>query len=164
MAPPHLPSDQRDVVAAHKHDTVLHVVAGRRPCATWLARVRAAFPAPKRGAYGRRVQCAGFDAANGIDTATSWALVILLCPGDDLAPVAKWAGRLPNNQLRRIRILLHPSAQDAQLEAWNNATGTEAKATKVPDANRLIQEAAAHLNHVTYPDFASSPVRGLPPA
>lgn len=143
---------------------VLHVLAGSGPCEDWLARVQEAFPAPKRRDYGRRVQCGGFDAATRIGTKTSWALVILVCPGDDLTGLAEWASRLSNNQLRRIRILLHPSAQDEQLAAWTKATGAEAKAATVPNANRLIQDAAAHLNHVTYQDFAPSPVRGLPPA
>ncbi len=163
MSPPRLPSDQREVIAAHKHDTVLHVLSGSRPCHDWAGRVRKAFPPPKRREYGRRVNVAGFDATAQIDTKSSWALVIVLCAADDLAGLAAWAKRLPSSHLRRIRFLLHPNADEAQLRPWIVATGQEPRAATVAIATRLVQEAAAHLNQVTYEDHAPNPPRGFSP-
>lgn len=163
MSPPRLPSDQRDVIAAHKHDTVLFVLAGNRPCRDWVARVGQAFPAPKRRDYGRRVLVGDFGSVARIDPKKSWALVLVVCPADDLMGVARWAKRLPRGQLRRIRILLHPSASEAQLAPWTTAMGQEPRAARVIAANRLIQEAAAHLNQVTYEDHAPNAARGLAP-
>lgn len=78
-----IPPAQRDVIQKHWRSTPAYVVANVPPCLD--LRDQATLP------KGRRYEPKDFQDLDSITPPKSWAMAVVLCPGDTLEAVAAWA-------------------------------------------------------------------------
>ena len=106
--------DDRVVIQKHWKDTPTYLVANQPPCLD--LRDQAALP------KGRRYEAASFAALATIRPPASWAMGVILCPGDTLADVAAWAARNKVQDANRILIFHRPDVGlKAALQPWREA-------------------------------------------
>lgn len=98
------------VVARHWKDTAGYLVTGREPCIS-IAK------AEVRHVRRRLKQVAHADLGD-VDPPASWFMAVLVCAGDDLAPLAAWA---KGREVGRIHFYLHAEAKALQLAPWRDA-------------------------------------------
>jgi hypothetical protein len=156
--PPTLPSDIRDVVLAHKHDTILFVVALGDLCRPWAQRSVDAIPPPRRSGeerYGRDVRLVDPEGVRETQRQRSWALAVLLCGGDP-APLVHWANQLPARDLGRIRFFL--CADQTVPAAWPD---NHAEYVDLASPRRLTHHLLSLLIEQVYRDFAPQKPPGV---
>jgi hypothetical protein len=109
-----LPPGHRDTVKRHWKGTPAYVVANVPPCLA--LRDQATLP------KGRRFEAAAFRDLGAIRPPKSWAMAVILCPGDTLAEVAAWAVRHKVQDGNRF-LFFHAPGVDlrAALEPWRAA-------------------------------------------
>ncbi|MCA1814536.1 MAG: hypothetical protein LC624_11400 [Halobacteriales archaeon] len=144
MADP--PSDFRSVVRAHHGASEGILVAGREPCITIAQDER-------RSVRGRSFRIVAPEQLPLVGVGASWIMAVLLCPGDDAAPVARWV-RGGGHDARRVLFYLHPDTDlRAALEPWARA-GLVAGATwTVASWKQLHKHLGAHWNVRIFDDF-----------
>lgn len=135
-----------DVVRAHHGDSDGVLVAGREPCLS-IAHDESTNVA------GRSFQVVPPDELHELELRPSWAMAVLLCPGDGTGTVADWV-RSTDRDPDRIVHYLHPDTdtRDA-LGAWHEA-GLPIRSTwTVRDWRELHKHFGAHWNNVVHDDF-----------
>lgn len=164
--PPTLTPTQRGVIAAHKHDTVLHLLAAPnhlRPLADAVARRIAAPRTAKGQAYGRVVRrVPKDDPGRFASTATSWCLAVLLGPDPDWPNLLRMGRRLGVNGRFRIQFHLPDHLDPIQaLDPWTTLTSTPEFAD-YSDENNLLKHVLEQLNNQSLRDHAGGSVLGIP--
>ncbi len=163
MSPPTLTSDQRSVIAAHKHDTTLFLLAA--PATGRLAdEVQRRIPKARRHGdrlYGRKVERIPGDDPTQAPRPKSWTMAVILHADFDLGGLIPWARRLATRDQQRIRFHYRPPFDpDRFLTPW-----TEIQASPVhfahDDTNGLIQHCLEQLNAQTYLDHQHDGIPGI---
>lgn len=166
--PPESPSDRHAVIAAHKHDTTLFILAFSPACTAWLRAAKERIGAPRqagpRQSYGRVAKTVKADGLRRISSARSWALGVLLCPEDDLSLLVAWARGLPGKSLARVRFFAAPTTDpDPILRTWNRAFNPLTDLLRPANPNQLARELLKLLNDWIYNDHAPHRPPGAPP-
>lgn len=136
----------RDVVAAHHRDSDAILVAGREPYITIAREERAKV-------RGRTFRVVRFDEVEGLTVRRSWAMAVLVCPGDDVAPVARWvlAG---DRDPRRVVFYLHPRVDiHRALAPWHREGLQVHTMRRVTGWKQLHKHFGAHWNVRVWDDF-----------
>ncbi len=109
-----VPPTFRDVVQKHWRSTPAYVVANVPPCLG--LRDQAILP------KGRRYEATAFGDLASITPPKSWAMAVILCPGDTLDDVAAWAMRHKVEDGNRS-LFFHVAGVDlrAALAPWREA-------------------------------------------
>jgi hypothetical protein len=139
-------SHRRDVVHPHRFETLAVLVADREPCLA-LAHEDASRQT------GRAFQVLEPAGLPSFRFPASWAMAVILCPGNDTADVARWATRAGAHP-GRVSFFHHPDTDVRKaLAAWD-AAGLPVlnawPAARWSDLSRLF---GAHLNSVAHDDF-----------
>ncbi len=97
------PADWTGVVVAHKHDCKAFIVSSHHPSCLKMARDEVKH-------INRWMEARTFDDLP--DVPDSWFMAVIVCPGDDLTPLAAW---MSTHGGERVRFYLHPGADTAAL-------------------------------------------------
>lgn len=104
------PADFASVVAKNWRKTTGYIVTGHEPCIT-IGR-------DEMRHVERRLIVAGLGDVHRLRPGSSWFMAVIVCAGDDLAGLARWAqGRDPH----RVHFYLHAGAHARQLAPWRDA-------------------------------------------
>ena len=114
---------RRAVILAHMHDTLTYLATGQPACDAIRDKEAAATrPRVTPQRTGRRIRPMKIADLGVLRPEGSWLLVVLLCPGDDVGSLTRWASRLPVLDRRRIRLFQHPDVDLAvALAPWMKA-------------------------------------------
>lgn len=165
--PPAIPSEQRDVVVAHKHDTTLYVAAESGRCIARRDELVGRIPparTTRQGQYGRHVVAVGPDDFTSIPTDESWCLAVLVCPGDRMDRLLAWArGGLEAAHYARIRFYVDAELDEIQaVEPWTSVVSPVADVVRPRNEKEFIRVALTQLNDQIYADFAPDKPPGVP--
>lgn len=140
-----VPPLQRDVIRRHWRSTPAYVVANVPPCLG--LRDQAVLP------KGRRYAAASFRDLEGIKPAKSWALAVILCPGDTLHAVASWAVRHRVEDGNRF-LVFHVDGVDlrAALAPWRDAGYGLPMLVQVATWREMAAILGQHLNNTILRD------------
>ncbi len=164
---PSIPSEQRAVIVAHKHDTVLYVLAESEACAGRRDRLVARIPEPRKtaqGAYGRRVRGIGPEELDEVATIDSWCLAVLVCAGDRMKRLVTWArGGLEAAQFARVRFYVDTKLDPIPaVEPWISGVSPVADVVTPAKETMLTRLALNQLNDQNYADHAPRKPPGVP--
>jgi hypothetical protein len=163
---PSLPSEHRDVVAAHKHDTVLYVLAEDAACRTRRGDLLGRIPVPRNtpaGTYGRHARAIDPADLRRFPSEPSWCMAVLACANDALERLVAWARGAGSAHLWRIRFYVDPPADPIKvLEPWTLAVSPLVDAFEAPSLNALTQAVLVQLNDQVYADHALRKPPGVP--
>lgn len=140
--------DDRAVIRKHWRETPLHLVANQPPCLD--LRDQAAIP------KGRRYEASSFVGLSRIKPSGSWAMGVILCPGDTLARVAAWA--LENEVQDGDRFLFfHRPDVDLKraLEPWRESGYGLPLLVEVETWADMAQILGRHLNNIILRDHTA---------
>lgn len=141
-------SHRRNVVHPHRFDTLGILVAGQEPC------ISVATEQALRQS-GRRFVILDPAAVRTLAPPPSWAMAVLLCPGDDTALVAAWGARI-NVDPSRIAFYYHPKVDVRKaLRAWDEAGLPAWNTWEVASWKDLSRKFGAILNNVCHDDFCA---------
>jgi len=144
-------SHRRDVVHPHRLDTLCIIVADRQPCLA-LASEDALKQTGRRFRVLSQAELAAFEPP------ASWAMGVILCPGDDTANVARWFARHRAHP-GRVSFHYHPTVDlQAALGAWAEAGHPIHSAWPATKWGDLSSKLGAHLNSVAHDDHCSDPL------
>lgn len=87
-------------MAAHHRKTTGFVLAPSRPCVD--------IREEEVRAIHRNLRPVGVEDLPRLRLPASWILAAIVCPGDDLRPLAEWAGALARDAVDRVRLYAHP--------------------------------------------------------
>lgn len=140
------------MVRRHHKNTVAYLLADHSPCTTLrdeeIERINRKLVPIESG-----------DLAD-LNPSGSWFLAVVLCPGDDLQPLARWTVPLPKGDRDRIRFYAHPEADLVKaLEPWYNAGLEDPLMEIVHDWRSLHPPFGRDLNDRVYRDAS---VKGNP--
>lgn len=161
--PPSLPPDQRSVIAAHKHDTTLYLLAGSGPLANTADAVHTRIPAPRttaQGAYGRRVTRVASDDPARFQPTGSWCLAILVDASTDWNRLVLMGRRLGVEPLTRIRFHFPVGVNETIFDPWAELTSTPMY-DLYRDVPELVRHVLEQLNDQNHRDHAGGAVPGL---
>lgn len=161
--PPSLPPDQRSVIAAHKHDTTLYLLAESPSLWKTADAVRTRIPAPRttpQGAYGRRVDRVASDDPAQFQPTGSWCLAILVGASTDWKAFVLMGRRLGVEPLTRMRLHLPAGVNETVLDPWAELTSTPRYAA-FADVPELVRHVLEQLNEQNHRDHAGGAVPGL---
>lgn len=139
------PSDYAAIVRAHHAATTGYVAAQGEDCLSIrdeeIARIR------------RKLEPLALDQLAKVDTGGSWLLGVILCPGDDVTPLARWVARSPQAVRRRVRLYAHPDVDlvDA-LAPWYAADLDDPRVHIVSDFATFHRRFGNDLNDQVYED------------
>ena len=151
------------MIAAHKHDTTLFLLASPPSLAKIADAVRKRIPAPRitaHGAYGRPVSRVRSDDAATFRPTGSWCLAILVDPSTDWKPLILMGRRLGVEPLTRIRFHLPTGVSEAILEPWGELSSTP-RYDVYGDARELVRHVLEQLNDQNHRDHSGGTVPGL---
>jgi len=161
--PPTLPPDKRTVIAAHKHATTLHILAGSGPLSKIADAVRTKIPQPRttpQGAYGRPVTRVASDDPAKFQPTGSWCLALLVDASTAWEPLVRMGRRVGVEPLSRIRFHLAAGIKDSILEPWGELNSTP-QYDAFDDVNELVRHVLEQLNDQNHRDHAAGAVPGL---
>lgn len=104
------PPDFSKVVAANWKDTTAYLVAGHQPCIK-IGKDELHF-------VKRRMVFVDLAMIRTIEPEESWFMGVIVCPGDDLVPLSKWA---MDQEAERVHFYLHEDADTRLLVPWRDA-------------------------------------------
>ena len=131
----------RDTVATHWRDTTAYLLSLREPCIT-IQRDELRVVQANRVLVGLDAK-----ALNAWKPTKSWFMAVLLCPGDDLEPLAVWVERTGADPAR-IHFYVHRE-QDVQgfMRVWHAAGfPTDAVDSGIEDWRRFHRLFGLHLS------------------
>lgn len=103
--------DWTAIVRAHWRQVTAYIVSSHHPSCIRMAKDEVTH-------IQRVMQWIALDGIAALRPARRWFMAVIICPGDDLAPLAKWAkGRAAD----RIHFYLHADADPQQLAPWRDA-------------------------------------------
>lgn len=147
---PDAPGDYVAVVRAHRMGTLAYVVADSGNCldiqAHEVARVR-----------GRSLRTITSADLPRLRPPASWAMAVVLCPGDTTEALAAWAHKLPPPELDRIWFDEHPGVEpDKAYAAWVESGLAMPLRDVVRDFATFHTLFGDDLNDRIYADFAGA--------
>jgi hypothetical protein len=104
------PPDFASVVAKHWKETTAYIVTGREPCVS-IGRDEVLH-------VERRLVPVAWDEVARLRPGRSWLMAVILCPGDDVEGLARWAA---SKDATRVHFYLHARAHLKQLAPWRDA-------------------------------------------
>ena len=137
------PQDYVPVVRAHHKKTACYLLVAREPC-IGIAQDEA-------NAIDRNIQIVSHEDLEDLDLPPSWLLAFVVCPGDSVAPLARWV-KARRARGRRIRFFLHPSTDDNVLRSWEAAGLGLARGVAVSTWQELHPHLGRALNDTVYLD------------
>lgn len=138
------PSDWTPVVRTHKHDCKAFIVSSHHPSCLEMAKDEARHI--DRWMESRTLD----DLPNKLPR--SWFMAVLVCPGDDLTPLAAW---MKHHGDERVRFYLHAKADAASLAPVKDA-GHElrhVRPERYATYGRMHQRLGLDLSDQIYEDF-----------
>lgn len=139
-------SHRRDVVHPRRLDTLGILVASRDPCLAIATE-----DALKQ--TGRKFSIVAPEEVKATRFPRSWAMGVILCPGDDTEELAHWAKRRTVHP-GRVSFYYHFQAEPGEvLRAWSEAGLAIPSAWPVAKWSDLSRKFGAHLNSVSHDDF-----------
>ncbi len=127
------------------------IVAGRQPC----IKIRDDEVANVR----RSLVALSMDAVSTLEPPASWAMAVILCPGDDTRVLATWAAARRVNRAR-IWFYMYPSAGFDVFTAWREAGFRGDQVNQAGSWQELHSRFGQVLNSQVYADWRG----GLPPS
>jgi hypothetical protein len=143
------PADLLRTVREHAPETEGYLLASAQPC---LAVDEAALRASRRVVRIHPGELAGLRPGR------SWAMAVLVCPGEDTSAVAEWA-RARRAEAHRVWFYLHPDASREALRPWREAGYRTERVETVRTWRELSTLLGLAVNDVVYRDFADAPTR-----
>ena len=140
--------DDREIIRRHWKDCPTYLVANQPPCLD--LRDQAALP------KGRRYEASSFATLAALRPPASWAMGVILCPGDTLEEVAAWA--LSNKVQDANRILIfHRTDVDlkAALGPWRQAGYGLPMLVEVETWVDMAQILGRHVNNTILRDHTA---------
>lgn len=130
MAGAPFPPDWHDVVRQHFGATVGYVAAQSGTCLEFQTKESR----PPRGRVpGRDFKPLSPNSLPELRPPASWFLGVILCPGDDVAPIAKWHSGLKAPQRDRVVLFVHPEFRSGRIAtAWAEAGGPLPQVVPLP--------------------------------
>lgn len=161
-----LTPDHRSVIAAHKHDTTLHLLAaasGLGPLADATAKAIAPPRTTRTGqAYGRPVLRVPDDDPAGFEPTGSWCVAILVDASTDWKSLLQMGRRLGVNGRSRTQFHLSHRFDPVKIfDPWTALASTVDYAAYVNRKN-LLKHVLEQLNHQNLRDHAAGSVPGIP--
>lgn len=145
MAEP-FPPNPRDVVHPHRLETVGYLLATSPPC------TRIAADELRIGK--RTLSTLGRGETPPASRPKSWALAILVCPGDTLGTIAPWVRGLAAKDRERVYVFFHPDTDRvAALAPWYDAGLDDPITSLAHDFKSFHKAFGARMNLQTYVDF-----------
>jgi hypothetical protein len=134
------------VVRAHRGKTVAFVLADTGTCLDIqrdkVARVR-----------GRALRAIASSDLGRLRLPASWAMAVVLCPGDTTDALAAWASKLDHADVERISFYEHPDVDPAlAYRGWSGAWLPMPNRDVVKDFASLHRRFGNDLNDRTYQD------------
>lgn len=105
---------------------------------------------------GRRYEASSFVGLAALKPTTSWAMGVILCPGDTMAQVAAWAIRNKVQDTNRIRIVHRPEVDlRTALAPWRSAGFGLPLLVEVETWVDMAQILGRHLNNIILRDHTA---------
>jgi hypothetical protein len=124
------PVGWHQVVREHFSRTAGYVVAQSGACLDIQSQER---KHPKGRVRGRDFQPLTPEALKTLESPGSWFMGIILCPGDNVEPYAKWSAGLDARDRDRIVFFAHPDVSADEIDdAWSRATGSHPQIVPLP--------------------------------
>ena len=140
--------DDRKIIRGHWKGTPTYLVANQPPCLD--LRDQAAIP------KGRRYAAASFADLGTIQPSASWAMGVVLCPGDTLAEVAIWAVHNGVQDANRILVFHRPDVDlKAALRPWREAGYGLPLLVEVEAWLDMAQILGKHINNTILRDHSA---------
>lgn len=114
------PKGWHEIVRENYTKTTGYIVAESGKC---LDVQQAETRGPGSKVRGRQFEPIHPEVLKQLKTPTSWFLGVVLCPGDDVTPIAAWYLSLKSEDRERVVLYAHPDLDPATAEAAWNATG-----------------------------------------
>lgn len=148
MKPDDFPS-WHATVRAHWPKTTGFLLAFRQPCI-------AIRDQEIQAASGRVLVAGGIEDLEEWRPPKSWILGVLICPGDDVGPVAQWI-QARKADASRVWFYLQPDVEVSVLEPWEQAGHPADQYDSAADWKQLHKRFGLALNDQVYADWKDVP-------
>lgn len=140
------PSDWTRVVRGHWRKVTAYVVSSRHPSCLQMAQEEVAN-------IDRVMVRVELGRVAKLKPPKNWFMAVIVCPGDDLEGLAKWARGRDTN---RVHFYLHKETPTLLLAPWRNAglALTRVAEDRFTTYGRLHKQLGLDLSDQVYGDFA----------
>lgn len=143
-------SHLRDVVHPRRRDTLGIIVAATQPCFDIATQ-------QQLKAVGRSIHVTSPDRFRLARRPKSWAVAVILCPGDDTEALAAFV-KSQKLASHRFHFYHHPTTDVRKaLQAWHKAGLPVHSSWPVADWQDLNRHFGAHWNNVAHDDYCTVP-------
>lgn len=147
MEPRDRPTDFAAIVGAHHREARAFLLATSEHCAEVRDR--------EVEVVRRNLEVVDPAALLDLEPEGSWVLAVLVCPGDTVEAVARWAAELPAEALQRVLIYLRTDVDTvAALAPWYAADLPNPYTADFTDWAGFHKQFGADFNNQVYRDFA----------
>lgn len=139
------PDDWTHVVRAQWREVAAYIVSSAHPTCLKMAKDEVAF-------IRRNMRQVLLDRVPALEPGPHWFMAVVLCPGDALEPLVRWARGV---DARRVHFYLHADAEARLLAPWRDAGLPLSRISQGFRAyGPLHQELGLDLSDQVYADFA----------